>query len=204
MENSTNSTIEPFPGSPAARIYHTAGHYGLQADTTALFAECVDNLGYILAACPAHAAPAAAKSALRGYLCDPELLHPTHLQGASDNYTRHLLYAHPEGAFSIMAIVWMPGNATPIHGHTAWGTVGVYAGNPSVDLFETAHASSGAMHLQKKMTLKLKQNDLSTVQPGIDDLHRIYNTTTQRAVTIHIYGRDLLHNPAALNISFPH
>jgi len=204
MRSSKESNVEPFPGSPAARIHEAMGQYGLQTNTTPLFAELVDNLGQILNVCPAHAAAPAAKSAMRGYLCDPELLSAEHLKGDADTYTRHLLYAHPAGDFSIMSIVWMPGNATPIHGHTAWGTVGVYAGKPSVDLFETEHASSGAMHLQKKMTLQLKPNDLSTVQPGIDDLHRIYNATQQRAVTIHIYGRDLLHNPAALNIIFPH
>ena len=43
---------------------------------------------------------------------------------------------------------------------------------------------------------------VATVQPGIDDVHRIGNKGPTEAITIHIYGRDLLARPGSINITF--
>jgi predicted metal-dependent enzyme (double-stranded beta helix superfamily) len=43
---------------------------------------------------------------------------------------------------------------------------------------------------------------LATVRPGIDDVHRIGNNTQRRAITVHVYGRDLVAEPTSLNIVF--
>ena len=46
---------------------------------------------------------------------EPGLLGSVHCTGSRDRYTRHLVYAGP--GFSILALVWLPGQMSPIHGH---------------------------------------------------------------------------------------
>ena len=67
-------------------------------------------------------------SAIRGSLVDLDLLAEEHRISKPDTYTRHLVYADPNGLFSILAIVCGPGQGSPVHGHHTWCAVGVYAG----------------------------------------------------------------------------
>jgi len=205
LDKTHRDNVTPFPGNPAANIepFADATGYGLQPGTTPLMAEFVQTLQQAIDQCPGHGAAAAAKAALRGYVCDPALLAPMHKQGDNDNYKRHLLYAAPDGSCTVLALVWLPGQITPIHGHTAWGAVGVYEGQPFCENYENAQNEFGAISLRSKLKMRLQSGDLATVRPGIDDIHRIGNDSMQRAITIHAYGRDLLAEPGKLNIVFP-
>jgi predicted metal-dependent enzyme (double-stranded beta helix superfamily) len=200
------SNITAFPGDPAAPVVRDENGpqlaYGLQPGTTPLLAELADNLQTTVHSCPGHGAAAAAKAALRGYVCEPALLDTLHKQGDLKKFRRHLLYAAPDASLSIIAVVWMPGQVTPVHGHTAWGAVGVYEGSPFCESFDTWQNNNAAIGLRSKLTLRLSPGDLATVRPGIDDLHRIGNDTPRRCITIHAYGRDLLASPASINIVF--
>jgi predicted metal-dependent enzyme (double-stranded beta helix superfamily) len=40
--------------------------------------------------------------------------------GDPATYRCHLLHAEPDGSFSVVALVWRPGQATPIHDHVTW------------------------------------------------------------------------------------
>jgi predicted metal-dependent enzyme (double-stranded beta helix superfamily) len=200
-----SSTVTPFRGDPAANLRNGgAGKttYGLQPGTTALIGELAQTVHATLQRCQPHAMAAAAKASLRGYQCEPNLLQPEHRIGGDLNYKRHLLYADPGRQFSILAIVWQPGQCTPIHGHTAWGAVGVHMGNPYCEVFDTGNNPQPRMNLTAKMKLRLHPGYLGTVQPGIDDVHRIGNDGRTKAITIHIYGRDLLASPGSINITF--
>jgi predicted metal-dependent enzyme (double-stranded beta helix superfamily) len=204
LDKVKRSNITPFPGNPDARVSALSGElrYGLQEGTTPLMAEFVQTLQNAIDQCQGPGTAAAAKAALRGYVCDEQLLAPIHKQGSEDNYTRHLLYASPEGSCTVLALVWYPGQVTPIHGHTAWGAVGVYEGSPFCENYDTAPNENGAIQLRSKMKLCLHSGDLATVRPGIDDVHRIGNNTQRRAITVHVYGRDLVAEPTSLNIVF--
>ena len=63
--------------------------------------------------------PQAVLSAIRGSLVDLDLLAEEHRLSKPDTYTRHLLHADPNGLFSILALVWGPGQGSPVHGHPA-------------------------------------------------------------------------------------
>jgi predicted metal-dependent enzyme (double-stranded beta helix superfamily) len=200
-----DNVVTPFPGDPAAAIRKAArarASYGLQPGATRLVDELASTMRATLQNCQPHALAAAAKASLRGYLCEPKLLNSIHRRGGPDGYTRHLLYADPERQFSILAIVWRAGQCTPIHGHTAWGAVGVLAGNPYCEIFDTSCDQQPRLELIPTMKMCLHEGDLATVQPGIDDVHRIGNEGLTEAITIHIYGRDLLASPGSINITF--
>src|SRR6266550_2391137 len=65
-------------------------------------------------------------AALRARLPDPAAILPAPLRrGDPAGYQSHLLYAEPDGSFSISAMVWMPGQQTTIHDHVAWCVTGV-------------------------------------------------------------------------------
>ena len=204
LDDMHRDNVTPFPGNPAAKIAGVSGlaQYGMQPGTTPLMAELAETIQNTLDTCTGHGAAAAAKAALRGYVCDAALLAPEHKQGDADNYKRHLLFAAPDGSCTVLALVWLPGQVTPIHGHTAWGTVGVYEGNPFCENYDVSHNENGTIGLRSKMKLRLQSGDLATVRPGIDDVHRIGNDTQRRAITIHVYGRDLVAEPSSLNIVF--
>ena len=55
-------------------------------------------------------------------------LRPQHFRSDPDHYARNLIYAAPDKSLSIYAIVWLPGQWTPIHDHGSWGVVGVLEG----------------------------------------------------------------------------
>jgi len=205
MLTKTDMKVAQFPGYPDAPLADQASselRYGVQPGTTPLLAELAGNLQSVVNRCGGHGAAAAAKALLRGYICDPALLAVEHKQGNPDKYRRHLLYAAPDGSMSILALVWLPGQVTPIHGHTAWGALGVYEGRPFCENFATWENDHAAIGLRSTVKLCLEPGELGSVRPGIDDLHRIGNDTGQRAITIHVYGRDLLAEPNKLNIIF--
>jgi len=40
-------------------------------------------------------------------------LRPEHTRGFPDRYRQHVLHVSPDGAFSVVALVWLPGQKTP-------------------------------------------------------------------------------------------
>ena len=76
----------------------------------------------------ARAIAARAGMLLRPALADEWLLEPRHCEPAEDRYRQHLVHVHPAGRYSVVALVWKPGQATPIHDHRCWCVVGVWRG----------------------------------------------------------------------------
>jgi hypothetical protein len=48
--------------------------------------------------------------------------------GDPDPYKSEVLYSEPDGSLSIVALVWRPGQVTPIHDHVTWCVFGVIQG----------------------------------------------------------------------------
>ena len=142
------------------------------------------------------AIPARVAAALGELACVRDLLEPGQRLGDAQTYTRHLLYADPEGRFTVLALVWLPGQTTPVHGHTAWGAVAVHEGRPTVALYDY-EPGYGAL---PKCEIRCVPGEVSWVRAGIQQPHRIYNSADRVAITLHTYGRDLVEDPASINI----
>lgn len=173
------------PGDPqrAALVPALARYVG---EVEAILASAADE-----AAIPARVAGALAELA-----CVRDLLTPEQRQGDAENYTRHLLYADPEGRFTVLALVWLPGQTTPVHGHTAWGAVAVHEGRPTVALYDY-EPGYGAL---PRCEIRCVPGEVSWVHAGIRQPHRIYNADQRMAITLHTYGRDLVADPTSINI----
>ncbi|MBV9447223.1 MAG: cysteine dioxygenase family protein [Streptosporangiaceae bacterium] len=127
-------------------------------------------------------------AALRGRLPEPGALLPAALRrGDPACYQSHLLHAEPDGSFSVAAMVWLPGQQTPVHDHVAWCVTAVLQGTEYEEIF-TLTADGQAL---RRVTRN--ENSPTTVcgfaPPG--DIHRVRNTGDGVAVSMHIYGADI-------------
>ena len=127
-------------------------------------------------------------AALRANLPDPADILPVSLRrGDPAGYQSHLLYAEPDGSFSISAMVWMPGQQTMIHDHVAWCVTGVLQGREYEEVFALTD-DARALRLAARNV-----NPAGAVSgfapPG--DIHRVRNTGDTVAISMHVYGADI-------------
>ena len=132
---------------------------------------------------------------LRHCLPSPAILTAKQRTGDPKKYCTHLLYAEPDGCFSILALVWLPGQTTPIHDHVAWCAFGVIHGAEYEELFKLDEKRK---RLIKVNTNKNLVGEVSGLAPP-GDIHRVHNTGDQTAISIHIYGADLSGGKSSIN-----
>ncbi|MGH8866508.1 MAG: cysteine dioxygenase [Actinomycetes bacterium] len=119
---------------------------------------------------------------LRAHLPGPDVLTAEQRLGSPDHYCGHTLYVEPDGSFSIVALVWRPGQLTRIHDHVTWCVFGVVQGVEHEDLFDADLNLVGRSENQI--------GDVSGFAPP-GDIHRVRNTSETTAISIHIYGTDI-------------
>ncbi|HWM11322.1 MAG TPA: cysteine dioxygenase family protein [Solirubrobacteraceae bacterium] len=119
---------------------------------------------------------------LRRHLPTPDVLTAEQRLGSPDEYRSHTLHVEPDGAFSIIAVVWRPGQITRIHDHLTWCVFGVIQGVEHEELFD---ADLNAIGRNENHT-----GDVSGFAPP-GDIHRVHNTGDETAISIHVYGTDV-------------
>ncbi|GAA3150992.1 cysteine dioxygenase family protein [Planomonospora alba] len=132
----------------------------------------------------------AVADALRERLPSPGILTEEERAGSPAAYTRHIL--HTESAFSVVAIVWRPGQGTGVHDHIAWCAFGVLQGVED----ETLYRDHGD-HLTEIGRVLNRAGDVSGFAPP-GDIHRVRNTGATTAVSLHVYGADLSACPSSV------
>jgi predicted metal-dependent enzyme (double-stranded beta helix superfamily) len=119
---------------------------------------------------------------LRRHLPTPDVLTAEQRLGSPDGYRSHTLYVEPDGSFSIVALVWRPGQVTRIHDHITWCAFGVIQGAEHEELFDAD--LNVVRHTENHV------GDVSGFAPP-GDIHRVHNTADTTAISIHIYGTDV-------------
>jgi predicted metal-dependent enzyme (double-stranded beta helix superfamily) len=119
---------------------------------------------------------------LRRHLPTPDVLTPEQRAGSPDDYQGYDLHVEPDGSFSIVALVWRPGQRTRIHDHVTWCTFAVIQGVEHEELFDAELNLIGRSANQV--------GDVSGFAPP-GDIHRVHNTGDETAISIHIYGTDV-------------
>lgn len=125
-------------------------------------------------------------AALRQGLPDPAaILTSEQRRGADDRYVQHVLHVEPDGSFSVVALVWRPGQATPIHDHVSWCVVGVLQGTEEEVLYE--------LNGERLLPTARHRNEAGAVcafaPPG--DVHAVHNGGGANAISLHVYGADI-------------
>lgn len=119
-----------------------------------------------------------------------DLLTAEQRAGGGSDYTRHILHTEPR--FSVVAVVWQPGQLTEIHDHIAWCTFVVLQGVE----YETLYRDHGD-HLTEIGRVANQVGDVSGFAPP-GDIHRVHNTGDETAISLHVYGADLSESPSSI------
>jgi predicted metal-dependent enzyme (double-stranded beta helix superfamily) len=128
---------------------------------------------------------------LRALMPDPGgVLTAKQRHGDPAGYVTHLLHAEPDGAFSVAAMVWLPGQETPVHDHVTWCVTAVLQGTEYEEIFAP---QSDASDMARFEVVGRSENPAGTVSgfapPG--DIHRVRNTGDGVAISMHVYGADI-------------
>jgi 3-mercaptopropionate dioxygenase len=124
---------------------------------------------------------------LERHLPSPRVLTPEQRAGDPERYRSHVLHSEPDGSFSIVALVWRPGQVTRIHDHVTWCVFGVIQGIEYEEQF-TLDESSGCL-VEAGYAVNEAGDVSGFAPPG--DIHRVRNAGDGVAISIHIYGTDV-------------
>ena len=138
----------------------------------------------ITLACESPHMPTRIRSALERAVADPLLLGAEQRETSAHCYARHVLYSDPLGRFTIIAIVWGARQFSPAHAHETWCAYAVYDG----PLRETVYAVNTDL-LAKPVCTEVRNPGYSCFAgAGLDQIHRLGNSGTTPAISIHVYG----------------
>ena len=130
------------------------------------------------------------RALLASLIAQEDWLPDALMQPDPDGYRIHRLHVDPAGRFSVSAMVWGPGQGTPIHDHTVWGMVGVLKGRERCEEFSPLLEPGGP--LVQGHVHELAPGDIDLVSPTIGDIHRVSNALEDGvSVSIHVYGGDI-------------
>lgn len=124
---------------------------------------------------------------LRRHLPGPGILTDDQREGDPAGYLSHLLHAEPDGAFSIVAMVWLPGQVTPVHDHVTWCVFGVLQGVEHEELFTLAEDGQS---LVRAGSAENTTGEVSGFAPP-GDIHRVRNVGDGVTISLHVYGADI-------------
>ena len=126
--------------------------------------------------------------ALRAARPDPAAILPAPLRrGDPSGYQSHLLYTEPDGTFSVSAMVWLPGQQTPIHDHVAWCVTAVLQGCEHEEIFALDRGGEALRRTARNVNPAGSVSGFAP--PG--DIHRVRNTGGTVAISMHVYGADI-------------
>jgi predicted metal-dependent enzyme (double-stranded beta helix superfamily) len=124
---------------------------------------------------------------LERHLPSAEVLTEEQRTGNQEGYRSHVLHAEPDGAFSIQALVWRPGQTTPIHDHLTWCVFGVIQGIEYEELFVLDQENGCLVESGSSVN---RAGDVNGFAPP-GDIHRVRNAGDRTAISIHVYGTDV-------------
>ena len=122
-------------------------------------------------------------------------LEPRHYRSSPEGYSRNLIYDAPDASLSLYAIVWLPGQWTPVHDHGSWGVVGVVEGvleERSYVRLSPDRGADEAIDLARGGTVLLRHGAVTSFVPNPDHIHVTgVPAERPRAVSLHLYGRTM-------------
>ena len=124
-------------------------------------------------------------SALTAAVAQRGLLMADQRLPQSGCYARHVLHSDPAGRYSIVAIVWGAGQFSPPHAHHTWCAYAVHE-NP---LEETLYGWDGKSNAAQPVLTEVREPGYGCyAHAGLDQIHRLGNSGSRPAISIHVYG----------------
>jgi predicted metal-dependent enzyme (double-stranded beta helix superfamily) len=120
-------------------------------------------------------------------------LQPQHYRSDTGGYARNLIYKAPDEGISLYALVWLPGQWTPVHDHGSWGVVGIVEGVLEERSYVRLSPDRGAdegIDLARGGIVLLRSGAVTSFVPNPDHIHITgVPADRPRAVSLHLYGR---------------
>jgi len=129
-----------------------------------------------------------------------DLLDPAMLRIDPTRYARRLLHRDPEGRYSVVVMVWAPGQGTDLHDHAGrWCVECVHRGTIRVTSYEMTSAPNAELvDFHEVEVVHAGPGEAGALIPPFE-YHRIENPHTETAVTVHVYAAEL----TACNVYVP-
>lgn len=136
-------------------------------------------------------------------------LKPEHFRENEESYARNLVFEAEDGHLSLFALVWRPGQWTPVHDHGTWGVVGVIEGALEERNYircdkdqDRKQGCDSGIDLQRGGVILMNPGTVTSFVPNPDHIHMTgVSSERPRAVSLHLYGRALhdfhVYDPAA-------
>lgn len=144
---------------------------------------------------------AEAERALGVLLRSPDLLTEDQRRADPERYAQHVLYVHPSRAYSIVSLVWLPGQRTPIHDHVCWCVTGVLEGREEETRY-LLHDGESGLELAVSGYAMNEVGDVSRLVPPAENIHCVANASSGVAISLHVYGADIAARGTSVNQVF--
>lgn len=121
----------------------------------------------------------------------------------AQRYCQHVAYVDPRGRFSIVSLVWLPGQATPIHDHACWCVVGVVLGREE----ETRYDALPGDRLRRQAVCHNDAGSVCWLVPPDSGLpggiHQVRAVSDGVTISLHIYGDDIGARGSSIRRTYP-
>ncbi len=134
--------------------------------------------------------PRAVGERLRALLATDGWLAPEHREPDPEHYRQHLLHVSPCRGLSVVALVWLPGQRTPIHDHVSWCVVGVYEGRERETRYR-AIEEGDKRWLEPTGSVDAAPGHVEVIVPSVEDIHVVTAVGDEPTISIHVYGADI-------------
>ena len=122
-------------------------------------------------------------------------LQPQHYRTEAEHYARNAIYVSSDHSLSLYALVWQPGQWTPVHDHGSWGVVGVLQGMLEERSYIRLDSNRGAdshIELVRGGVILLTPGTVTSFVPNPDHIHVTgVPATSALTVSLHLYGRNM-------------
>ncbi|WP_037864179.1 cysteine dioxygenase family protein [Streptomyces sp. NRRL S-340] len=118
-----------------------------------------------------------------------DLLTDAQREGSADHYRQHVLHVEEDGGFSVVALVWLPGQRTSVHDHVSWCVTGVHEGREHERRYRLTGEGAAARLVATEEVVNEQGDVCGFAPPG--DIHRVWNGGAGKAVSLHVYGADI-------------
>lgn len=133
------------------------------------------------------------EAALCEVIGDGELTLPAPLRRpVAEGYARRLIHRDESLGYTAIAMVWGPGQATPLHDHSGlWCVEGVLEGSIEITQYDLLERDGVRCRFARQTPIRAGVGSAGRLIPPFD-YHTIANPSArQAAITVHVYGGEM-------------
>ncbi|HVS62317.1 MAG TPA: cysteine dioxygenase family protein [Thermoanaerobaculia bacterium] len=112
---------------------------------------------------------------------------------AESCYARRLVHKSPEHGYTVLAMVWGPGQGTLLHDHCGmWCVEAVFDGAIDVCQFELMERDGDRFRFEPRESLRAGVGSAGSLIPPYE-YHTLTNASQEQpAITLHVYGGEMI------------